>query len=77
MPRNVRNFWCDLDVDGRSRIGTGPQGRDGGIDAHFYIRDHGSVTESFRVEGRAFGGKIYLTVIGPDGRQIGTHETER
>jgi len=32
MPRCVRNFWIELDVDGRKhRIATGPKGSGGGF----------------------------------------------
>lgn len=77
MPRNVRNFWVDLDVDGRSRVGTGPQRHDGGIDLHLYVRDRGAVIDSFRIAGRSISGKLYLTVFGPDGREVAEHVTER
>jgi len=52
MPRNVRNFWIDLDVDGRdSRVGTGPRGKSGGFFANIYIRNQGRVERAFCVSG--------------------------
>ena len=44
MPRNVRNFWLDLDVDGRSRIETGPRSKDGGFRLTILIRDAGGIS---------------------------------
>lgn len=42
----VRNFWVDLDVDGRkSRVGTGPRNREGGMRATIYQREDGEISE--------------------------------
>lgn len=64
MPRNVRNFWIEADIDGRkSRFASGPVRKDGGFDLTIYIRDDGSVKRALSVTGRAYGhGEIRLTV---------------
>ena len=61
MPRNVRNFWIELEVDGRKTpIASGPTSKTGGFNLVIHQRYNGSVLESV------------LTVIGdaviePDG----------
>ena len=52
MPRNVRNFWLDLSVDGRNHVGTGPARGDGGFSLSIAQRADGDVTSPVRVTGR-------------------------
>lgn len=48
--KNVRNFWVELEVDGReSTIATGPRGNDGGFYQDVYIRDKGEAKHAFRI----------------------------
>ena len=62
-PRNVRNFWVDVDVDGKQNsVATGPRSADGGMDANFKIREAGTVTDSIDVLCRANGDTLTLTV---------------
>ena len=45
MPRNVRNFWLELEVDGKkTKVATGPVGKDGGFCLIVKQRDEGEVT---------------------------------
>ncbi len=45
MPRNVRNFWLELEVDGKkSKVATGPVAKDGGFQLKVLQRDNGEVT---------------------------------
>lgn len=54
MPRNVRNFWIELDVDGRKTlIACGPVARDGGFRLRVFMRDKGSIVRAMDVEGSA------------------------
>ena len=54
MPRNVRNFWIELNIDGRkSRIATGPVSKDGGFSATIYMRDAGCVERAMVIRGQA------------------------
>jgi len=47
MPRNVRNFWIEIDVDGRkTRVALGPQGIKGGFKARVFVRDQGIVSKA-------------------------------
>lgn len=56
MPRNVRNFWIELVVDGRAqRIETGPQNKEGGFTLRVRARDKGGIIEVGRMSGRATG----------------------
>jgi hypothetical protein len=73
MPRNVRNFWVDLEVDGRaSNVGSGPRRRDGGLQATFRIRDEGGISKkSICVEGHEHDGKLRLSaVLYEDGQSV-------
>lgn len=52
MPRNVRNFWIELDVDGsKTAIGSGPRGKDGGFQLTIRQRDNGSIVKALDVRG--------------------------
>jgi len=64
MPRNVRNFWIDLDVDGRNPISAGPKGAGGGFELNIKMRDEGSVKDALRVVGNITrDGTIELHVL--------------
>ena len=46
MPRNVRNFWLDFNVDGRdSALSGGPVRKDGGFSGRIYQRDGGDIAD--------------------------------
>lgn len=48
MPRNVRNFWLEIGVQGRAtNIETGPKSKDGGFAQVIRIRENGSVSDSY------------------------------
>ena len=55
MPRNVRNFWLTLDVDGsKKQVATGPRSRTGGFDLTVAIREDGSISKKeVEILGRA------------------------
>jgi hypothetical protein len=61
MPRNVRNFWLTLTVDGRSsRVEAGPIAKDGGFRLTIQMRDSGDILRAMEVEGRCIDGEIIL-----------------
>jgi hypothetical protein len=64
MPRNVRNFWIQTQIDGRnSSIGAGPVRKDGGFDLTVYQRDAGEVRTALEIIGRAHDdGSLLLRV---------------
>jgi hypothetical protein len=71
MPRNVRNFWIQLDVDGRKeRIATGPRNKDGGFEMQILMREDGCISDK-RVEIRGYvahdTGKLVLIITSPSG----------
>lgn len=80
MPRNVRNFWIEAEVDGRnSTIGAGPQGKDGGINVRVLIRRDGGVSMAATLRGRALpDGTLELMIVGydPDGAVRGRVKVE-
>ena len=66
MPRNVRNFWIELIVDGKkTRIATGPVRKDGGFDLTVKMRNDGEIISALSVIGRADEGKLYLRAEDP------------
>lgn len=79
MPRNVRNFWVDLDVDGRANsVGTGPQSKDGGLALFLYIRDEGKVAKALTVRCYPAGnGNLVMHVYDSNGQEVHTLETTR
>lgn len=76
MPRNVRNFWIEAEVDGRKTpIAFGPGGKDGGFSLTVYMRNQGGVERVAGMEGACFkDGELTLWVeyAGEEGRK-GTH----
>jgi hypothetical protein len=69
MPRNVRNFWVTLHVDGRETpVETGPRAKDGGFKIVIQQRENGGISnKTFEVIGRVL----------PDGLlQIGAYIVE-
>jgi len=55
MPRNVRNFWASLDVDGRnSPLASGPVGAGGGFSGDILIRRNGEIDKAARIRGIAY-----------------------
>jgi hypothetical protein len=80
MPRNVRNFWLEAEVDGRSTsVATGPEGKDGGISVRVLIRREGGVSMAATLRGRALpDGTLELVIVGydPDGAVRGRVKVE-
>jgi hypothetical protein len=50
--QNVRNFWVELDVDGKAgRVATGPMRKGGGFQLVIRQRDHGKSMVALRLDG--------------------------
>lgn len=66
MIKNVRNFWVAVEVDGRnSKLASGPEAKDGGIDCEVSIRRDGQVDCALRIRGVAHpDGTLELVVTG-------------
>ena len=64
MPRNVRNSWVTVNVDGRnSEMASGPVAKDGGLQAQFKFRHEGSIIDGITVtQGVTSDGKIHVMV---------------
>lgn len=69
MPRNVRNFWLELTVDGSAtRVETGPRSKDGGFSLVILQRDKGGITRTMEVYGRALNdGSLVLQAHNANG----------
>ena len=68
MPRNVRNFWIELSVDGRdSTVETGPVRKDGGFEMTIRMRDQGSISpKTMRIVGTENNGSLQLLAFTND-----------
>jgi len=68
MPRNVRNWWVEVEIDGRkSRFAGGPQAKGGGFWLVIRQRDKGEIVVACEIEGKVgTDGKLAL-VIEPRG----------
>ena len=79
MPRVVRNFWIDLDVDGRqTMIGTGPKRHNGGLKLTLYQRNEGSVDKALAIDccwGR--DGQLHTLVGDEEGHVVYKVTTDR
>jgi len=73
MPRNVRNFWLTMDVDGRgSTVETGPRGADDGFTLNIFMREKGEVAGVvMQVYGSVdVDGKLVLTARKANGEEL-------
>lgn len=62
MPKQVRNFWIELEVDGRkTKSATGPQGKDGGFKLIIKMRENGEISEKeVHIDGKSVHKMLYL-----------------
>ena len=52
MPRNLRDFWVTLAVDGYSKlVSRGPKRRGGGFDIDINVASHGEPRRLMRISG--------------------------
>jgi hypothetical protein len=70
MPRNVRNFFAHLQVDGRSPINTGPQALNGGMSIHLTQRHRGSVEHVVTIDSSAHGDVLVTRIRIFNGTEI-------
>lgn len=58
-PKNVRNFWVEITVDGlKKKLASGPRGKKGGFSARIFIREKGEISsKNFTVTGES--GSVY------------------
>ena len=66
MPRAVRNFWIEAEIDSREKkLEGGPRGLDGGFNMTIYVREHNSVSRAIEIRGMAYpSGRLMLHVFG-------------
>lgn len=75
MPRNVRNFWVEAEVDGRKTpIKFGPQGKGGGFSLTVFMRNQGEVERVADIMGGQYAEQedILCLHIRCDGDSIST-----
>ena len=79
MPKNVRNFWIDLNVDGRQNIiGTGPKSRDGGLKLTLCQRNEGCVDKVLEINCYCGSdGQLHTRVGGEEGLVVYGVTTDR
>lgn len=45
MPCNVRNFWIEIEVDGKAtKVAVGPKSKDGGFGMKILVRENGDIS---------------------------------
>jgi hypothetical protein len=78
-PRNVRNFWTTVTVDGRvSKAATGPQAKDGGMAITVQYRQGGEVSpEPLEIACIARRDGTLLIEVSHQGKTVYTHVAER
>lgn len=65
MPKNVRNWWIECNIDGRkSQFSGGPRNGKDGFDMIIHQREDGEVVIGANITGRCIDGKLYLIVNG-------------
>lgn len=70
MPRNVRNFWLELSVDGKKTdIATGPVSKEGGFFLTIKQRSECGIIRAMTVQGLCQYGRITLTAQTPNVEQ--------
>jgi hypothetical protein len=75
--KSVRNFWIELDVDGRaSSVATGPRAKDGGFNLNIFVRDNGSSKKAMSVCGRVINNELQISVHMADGTYL-VHSTNK
>jgi hypothetical protein len=62
MPKNVRNFWIEIEVDGnKSKVATGPISKDGGFSCIILMRENGKISEnSIHIVGENNGNQNFI-----------------
>lgn len=59
----VRNFWIEVDIDGRKTpLCGGPRRKDGGMDVSLYQRDEGNVELALHIRCFERNGKLTIVV---------------
>lgn len=78
MPRNVRNFWLELRVDGATTaVETGPRAANGGFRLTILQRSKGDIVRALEVEGRNVNGELVLRATIPNQPADIVFRTER
>lgn len=59
----IRNFWIDVDIDGRkTRLSGGPRNKDGGFSMTIYQRNKGQSVKALEIEGTIADDKLAIYV---------------
>lgn len=68
----IRNFWIDLNVDGRrTPVGTGPRADGGGFSMNVFMNEGGSSRKILDIMGYAIdGGTLKLFINTEDGKYL-------
>ena len=79
MPRIVRNFWIDLDVDGRKHaVATGPRSRNGGLRLTLQQCNEGCLDKALEINCYCGSdGQLHTRVYAGEGHAVYTVTTDR
>ena len=74
MPRRLtRNYWIELEVDGKTPVASGPRLKDGGFTLTIHMRDRERPDETKRaltITGRARLDELQLQVLDANGTTV-------
>ncbi len=75
----TRNFWIEVDVDGKKRIvkAGGPRAADGGFYLSVQMRDGGARTLPLEIVGEACKDGRLLLAVKLNGKPLALHKTRR
>jgi len=68
--RNARNFWVEMDIDGRSAVATGPRNFTGGYHIVLMQRKEGQPGKIGYVEGKVLQDGTLMTEVELDGKKL-------
>ncbi len=76
MPRNVRNFWIEIEVDGKKeKIATGPKAADGGFTMKIFVRENGNVSDNAVLISGTINPQDKLFILATTTQNQGRHNT--
>lgn len=67
----VRNFWIDVDVDGRATtLSGGPRAKDGGMAGVVKQRNNGGIDVAFRFDCAEVDGRLVTRIFDRNGAEV-------
>lgn len=62
----VRNFWIEVEIDGRkTTLSGGPRAKDGSMSVTLYVREDGDSVRAVHINCEPLGEKNHIAIYGP------------